>query len=319
MNVGAAVAAFRTAVTQAGVAAPIAYGLNPFSIADVPDLIATITCGEGGVPSSRFPGKSLAVTASARSALDIALSALDLVPSDNVAIFTTTDNFYISRCVTDTIARHCRWSRQMVPETKAILLNHEFGFPSDAIAKLTGYGLPLIEDCAYSYLSQTTTDDIGVHAEFVICSLPKIYPVPFGGELHYSQSMAAMVKAVMPANDFHTVLGPVIRKLQVDRDAIVERRRENHTQLEELFLEQGVQARMQMRAGDVPGAFMFRLPAPVDQDRFKVAMHAQGIESSVFYGEHSYFIPCHQNLTATDLNYIVQVTSEQLKRSQRDP
>lgn len=318
MNVGSAVAAFRSAVTQVGAAAPIAYGLNPFSIADFPDLIATIACSKGGVPPSRFPGKSLVVTASARSALDIALSTLDLAPSDSVAIFTTTDNFYISRCVTDTIARHCRWARQVVPGTKAILLNHEFGFTSDAIAKLAGHGLPLIEDCAYSYLSQTATDDIGVQAEFVICSLPKIYPVPFGGELHYAQSMAAKVEAVTPTTDFHTVLGPVIRKLQANRDAIAARRRENHDRLEELFLEQGVFARMQMRAGDVPGTFMFRLPESVDQDRFKVAMHANGIESSVFYGEHSYFIPCHQNLTMTDLNYIAQVTSEQMKRSQRD-
>ena len=36
-------------------------------------------------------------------------------------------------------------------------------------------------------------------------------------------------------------------------------------------------------------------------------MNNHGIQSSVFYGEQAYFIPCHQHLSTDDLDYFIAV------------
>ncbi|MBP4050847.1 DegT/DnrJ/EryC1/StrS aminotransferase family protein, partial [Chromobacterium violaceum] len=128
-----------------------------------------------------YNDKFFSLTGSGREALEIVLQQLGLTDADEVWIETTTNNFYVSSCVTHTIEKFCRWSRSFSKKTKAILLIHEFGFPIEEIKHYLDYQLPIIEDCAFSFLSQNSEGDVGFHSDFLIASFPKFLPVPWGG------------------------------------------------------------------------------------------------------------------------------------------
>ena len=44
----------------------------------------------------------------------------------------------------------------------------------------------------------------------------------------------------------------------------------------------------------------------INLNDMKNFINSNGIESSVFYGENAYFVPCHQNLKKQDIEYIFE-------------
>ena len=106
------------------------YRISPFSTQDVAfnnnlpdnDLIDDYF-------NERFEGHKFYYTFNGRAALSLALSYYSLAKEDVVTIFTTSGNYYISKCVTDTISHFCGWSREIQDRTRLILVNHEFGYP----------------------------------------------------------------------------------------------------------------------------------------------------------------------------------------------
>ena len=54
---------------------------------------------------------------------------------------------------------------------------------------------------------------------------------------------------------------------------------------------------------------MFQAPAGVDLPALKTFVQEHGIESSVFYGEQAFFVPVHERLAPSDLEYFAQVIS----------
>src|SRR3974390_2659447 len=84
----------------------------------------------------RFSGRGFCYCESGRQAIRLALGALGLGRQDVVTILTTTGNFYISGCVTREIEKFCRWSREIGPQTKALLVNHELGFAYEELHAL---------------------------------------------------------------------------------------------------------------------------------------------------------------------------------------
>jgi hypothetical protein len=44
-----------------------------------------------------------------------------------------------------------------------------------------------------------------------------------------------------------------------------------------------------------------------DLSLHKEWLNKHGIQNSVFYGEDAFFIPCHQNLNFSDIDYFVHV------------
>ena len=131
--------------------------------------------------SERFGNRYYIYTVNGRSAINIALSLCRLARNDVVTIFTTSGNFYISSCVTNEIDKFCRWSRDILPETKLIFVIHEFGYPFINIRRLKEFNLPIIEDCAGSFFSDDKDHTIGRIGDFVIYSFPKMFPLQVGG------------------------------------------------------------------------------------------------------------------------------------------
>ena len=75
---------------------------------------------------NRFGKDNWSYTCNGREAIHLALEQYQLQPTDLVTILTTSENFYISSCVTKTIEIFCQWNREILPETKIIFVNHEF-------------------------------------------------------------------------------------------------------------------------------------------------------------------------------------------------
>ena len=75
--------------------------------------------------NKRFGKDNWQYTYNGREAIKLALETYDLAPTDLITILTTSNNFYISSCVTKEIEKTCRWNREIVPETKIIFVNHD--------------------------------------------------------------------------------------------------------------------------------------------------------------------------------------------------
>ncbi|MDC3237178.1 DegT/DnrJ/EryC1/StrS family aminotransferase [bacterium] len=256
---------------------------------------------------SRFDSRNYCYTINGRSAINRALSQLKLNRDDVVTIFTTTGNFYVSGCVTEEIEKYCRWSRSIKPKSKAIFVIHEFGYPYEDLAKLKEYNLPIIEDCAYSFFSVDKHSTIGTIGDYVIYSFPKIFPIQIGGLLVLKRNTKPdPLESIDTArlNYIKKVLSFYINK----KDDIIHRRINNYERIRELLTVQGFPERFPLGDGIVPGVFMFRKNEwNINLPELKEYMWVHGIQCSVFYGEESFFIPTHQYLNETELEYFSEV------------
>ncbi len=113
---------------------------------------------------------------------------LNLQREDEIFITTTTDTSYVSTCVSSTLFNFCRISRVLTPYTKAIFVIHTFCFPHPSLMELRKIAdernVPLIEDCISAFDS---FDEHGIQlgsvGDYAVYSLPKIFPIEYGGVL----------------------------------------------------------------------------------------------------------------------------------------
>lgn len=262
----------------------------------------------------RFNGRDYFYTYNGRSAISLALEYLNPSADEVVTILTTSGNFYISSCVTNEIEKFCRWSREIVPETRIILVNHEFGYPFTEWSPLMDTGLPIIEDCAGSFFSTDRDHTIGRIGDFVIYSFPKMFPMQIGGLLVSSKELKGIGNNKMS--------GPLLRHIKnalshyiPDRDIIIGQRLKNYQYLKEKFFSLGFSERFRFEKDVIPNVFMFRTESSkLNLPELKTFFWAHGVQCSVFYGEEAFFIPCHQALIETDLDYFFEVMKSFLKK-----
>lgn len=244
--------------------------------------------------------KCISLHKKARHAITVALQDLHLQKEDVVTILTTSGNFYVSGCVTKAIEAVCRWNREVTSETKAILVIHEFGYPYKGLCDLKNYGLPIIEDCAYAFFSKD--EEIGAVGDYVIYSLPKAFNMQMGGVMISRNQIDNGVSQEERAY----ILSHLSAELPY-RDAIIHQRIENHNYLAEALASLGIQPFFELADGVVPGVFMFRWRDDIDYPALKEFMQWNGVESSVFYGQHAFFIPVHHNLSKNELDYMIKL------------
>lgn len=115
------------------------------------------------------------------------LSTLDLNRDDEIAILTTSNETYVSTCVSVTAFNYCKISRVVTGKTRVIILIHEFGFVNPDVEKLVNEwkneGIIVIEDCAHIIGYELDGKKVGSFGDYAIFSLPKIIPARFGGLL----------------------------------------------------------------------------------------------------------------------------------------
>jgi hypothetical protein len=255
--------------------------------------------------NKRFNNRDYCYTPDGRAAINIALQQYHLQPEDVVTIFTTSGNFYISSCVTGEIEKFCKWSRKIEKHTRLIFVNHEFGYPCRELNELKKYGLPIIEDCAHSFFSVAEDNTTGNTGDFVIYSFPKMFPVQTGGLLTAKKN-GLPASANMPEGEKLQYIKNVLSHY-IDFEADIKQQRlANYTYLKNALNPDHFEERFPLREGVVPGVFTFRVKnQQVNLAQLKTHLYAQGIQCSVFYGEHSFFFPVHQNLVKADLDYFI--------------
>jgi hypothetical protein len=128
-------------------------------------------------------GENFKYTINGKEGIYLALESYDLQDEDVVTILTTSQNYYISSCVTREIEKFCKWNREITSETKVILVNHEFGTVYPEMDQLVSAGLPIIEDCCTAFFSQDANGCVGKYGDFAVYSFPKFFPLQLGGLL----------------------------------------------------------------------------------------------------------------------------------------
>ncbi len=257
--------------------------------------------------SSRFPQKKYIYTSTGREAIYLALESYKLQANDVVTIITTTDNYYISGCVTNEIEKFCKWSRVIEQNTKLLFVNHEFGYPYEELLELKKYQLPIIEDCAHSFFSSDKKNIIGTVGDYVIYSFPKIFPIQIGGLLVNNANNELLKKSVLGESECKYIKNVLSYYIQ-SKDEIIDKRLHNYLYLSTKFKELGFTERFELTDDIVPGVFMFQKGShKIELPEFKKYFYAHGIQCSVFYGEESFFLPVHQALNEDDLDYFIEV------------
>lgn len=251
--------------------------------------------------SNRFLEKDVLLTSNGRGALEAALIMLDLRADDVVTIFTTTNSFYISGCVTSEIEKYCKWSRNIEKNTKVILVNHEFGFCSQEMKKYAALGYPIIEDFAHSFISDSVVNDTGHYSDFLVFSFSKYFPIQVGGALVYNNKFQ---NSYLEEEELSSYINNVTTNYIKSIPSIKFKKIDNYHYYLELFADLSLTPYFNLEKNDCPAVFCFKVPKKVDLNKMKVFLNSNGIESSVLYGESAYFLPCHQNIEKHDIEYI---------------
>jgi len=243
---------------------------------------------------------------SGKSALYHALSQYQLSENDEVYIITTSGNRYISRCVTGEIEKFCKWNRQLSDKTKLILVNHEFGTVYRAMDEILKLNIPVIEDRAMSLFSTDDNRQTGDYGDFTIYSLPKFFPLQWGGILkintpNYNE------KPLETNSDLSTGLQRLLSFYLKDAETIKQIRKYNNALFQYHLSQLGFKSRFEYSNSETPSVFMCSTPPSVNLERLKVFLQQNGVESSVFYGENAFFVPVHQNLKEEDILFIVSL------------
>lgn len=243
-------------------------------------------------------------TLNGKSAISRALSFYNLKNNDEVYIVTTTGNKYISSCVTNEIEKFCKWSREVSEQTKLIFVIHEFGTIYQNMELLLKFNIPIVEDLAMSLFSTDIVNEAGKYGDFAIYSLPKFFPLQYGGVLRYNKQINK--PSIDNSQLFQENLKKTISHFLSQESEIILKRNENYKYFEKIFVDLGFKTRLNLNSNETPSVFMFSSDE-LDLSKLKIFMQQNGVECSVFYGENSFFLPVHQNLNKFDIDYIINL------------
>lgn len=258
---------------------------------------------------ARFGSGQWLITYNGREAIRLALQHYQLKPLDVVTVLTTSENFYISSCVTKTIEEFCQWNRTVTHDTKVILVNHEFGYPHPRMAEIQALGLPIIEDCCTTFFSQDAAGKVGQYGDFATYSFPKFFPVQIGGLLVAKNGISAAMKPEMNSLESQYIQYTMAHYLP-QIEPLLALRKANFTYAAQTFEAMGFSLRFASSDAVVPSVLMLNNHHRIhDLPALKVFLADHGIQSSIFYGEDAFFLPCHQHLSPTDIDYFAAVVS----------
>ena len=134
-----------------------------------------------------------------------------------------------------------------------------------------------------------------------------MFPIQVGGLIISQVNSIICQSSVLNAEMQHYIKNVLSENIQY-KDKIISQRISNYKGLRESYRSLGLHERFELHDGIVPGVFMFRTDNyNIDLPELKKHFWAHGIHSSVFYGENTFFIPVHQALQESDLDYFYEV------------
>ncbi|WP_278377857.1 DegT/DnrJ/EryC1/StrS family aminotransferase [Chryseobacterium arthrosphaerae] len=249
-----------------------------------------------------FFGKTHEYFLSGKEAINQALRFYNLESDDEVLILTTTSNLYVSSCVTKEIEKFCQWSREKTNKTKLIFVIHEFGKVYPDMERIKSYNIPIIEDCAMSMLSNNSQHQTGQYGDFTIYSVPKFFPIQFGGILRINNNY----KTSEAEKPYQNYLQKICLHYLKDIENIIIQRRANNQYLISKLEKIGFKSFFEYNEYETPSVCMFENNG-CDLSELKIFLQQNGIECSIFYGKDVFFIPVHQNLGTFEMDCIVNL------------
>ncbi len=167
-------------------------------------------------------------TRNGKEGIRVIMEHFKLSLEDEVYISTTTNSTYVVTCVSATLFNYAKISRVLTPKTKLIYVIHSFGFFNRDIFRLreiaNKLNIPLVEDCAFAFDSITDNTLHGTIGDLTIYSLPKIFPIEYGGILSYT-------KRYNFDKRMDSYLDEELKKWLPKLDALKERRKLNYNYL----------------------------------------------------------------------------------------
>lgn len=254
-------------------------------------------------------GEDFKYTTNGREGIYLALKSYDLKETDLVTILTTSQNYYISSCVTKEIEKFCRWNREIVPETNVILVNHEFGTVYPQMEQLVATGLPIIEDCCTTFFSQDVNGMVGKYGDFALYSFPKFFPIQIGGLLVNNKNKEVGHSGIDEKTKIY--IQKVLNRHLGEKEKLLEKRQTIFDYALGRYQELGFISFFFYNKLQVPSLMMLKNNGIIsDLPALKIHLWNHGIQSSVFYGEDAFFIPSHQNLSKLDIEYFFEVINK---------
>lgn len=284
--------------------------ISPFTGSSMLECLARAADDGARAPTELDPaiwqdgGRELTFFRSGRDAITALLIALGIRETEVVSIITTTGGPYVSSCVTGAIHSVCKSSREVGARTAAVLLIHEFGFPAQLPDSVRALGVPIIEDCAYAFGTRLRSERVGSVGDFVIYSLPKFLPVPFGGMVVSSCSRQPVTLRSSLSKSGSDFLSAYLRQTYPLWRQWAQTRRDNWSHFERTCSAFGLNAYFDLEDDVIPGVFLLRLPADFDGAALKKQCQTSGIECTEYYGQHGFYFPVHQSLSDYDKQYI---------------
>ncbi|NMH88327.1 DegT/DnrJ/EryC1/StrS family aminotransferase [Flavivirga algicola] len=283
--------------------------ISPFNVKELSkmDKIKSIPVDNNDMVAklnSRF-GNNHEFLMNGKEAIYKALSFYNLNRNDEVYIVTSTGNKYVSSCVTNEIEKYCNWSRNLSDKTKLIFVIHEFGVVYEQMDELREINLPIVEDLAMSLFSNDIDNKAGTYGDFTVYSLPKFFPIQFGGVLRYNNPEFS---DELSRNDlpFQIDLKKTSYFYLKKEKKIIKKRLANYNYYALKLNEIGLETRFALNLKETPSVYMFTTDS-LNLDKLKIFMQKNGVECSVFYGENAFYIPVHQNLKKVDLDFIINL------------
>lgn len=296
------------------------YRISPFITAS---LVENVKISEDYIDTfvdycdTRFGEYNWVVTANGRDAINKALFLLGIRHSDEITILTTSNNSYISGCVTREIEKFCGWSREETEKTSVFLVNHEFGYPYTSMQKVLNKGIPVVEDCCTTFFSQNYNNNLGTLGAYGVFSFSKFFPIQIGGLLVGGgiRRNPKIGKILSLDEESIRYVMKVVGFWLTQKNEIIQKRKRIFEYAQNIYGSMGFSLRFESQSQVVPSALLLQNNGIIkDLPSHKSNLYQHGIQNSVFYGEDAFFIPCHQNLSLVDVDYFGFVTDNFIKK-----
>jgi hypothetical protein len=236
--------------------------------------------------------KSLHYESAKHALLDILLKN-KFSNNDLVTIITSSQNQYVSSCVTSTIEKICHWNRELTDRTKAIIVINEFGYIVDLENLRNKFNGLIIEDNAYCF-PLITDKTRQAYKNYSIYSFPKFFGGESGGlcidEAKISTSQRKQLKEILK--------GPISQN-----NILRERCYSSYRDLlkRSSFKEYEVMIKNICRSvffldlSGIPMCFIVSL---------KESLQAEGIECTIFYPLPVFILPCNPTVKTPEISKI---------------
>lgn len=248
-----------------------------------------------------FPNETYAIIA--------LLKDLKLNRTSEIAVFKTFQNNSIEKTISTPIESLCNWKPKVTPNTKAILIIHEFGFPHPKTQELQALSkklkIPLIEDCSWSLTSKINGIEIGKFGDYAIYSLPKIFPMQYGAILKGKKINDKEMWDKFQSFDLYKreitrrYLAHYWPKLKSSQTT----RRSNWKYLNKLFENEGFKKFNKLENDISPGGYIIESPYTKGWHKKLIDFNIESYQ----YFKNCIIIPTHQNLNKPQLDYIFAV------------